>query len=58
MYETFFKWRHDFITSPLIIEDNVHIDLMNLMNLSKLNSVESICRGIALHLEINETTKI
>ena len=46
------------MTSLLIIEDNVHIELMNLMNLSKLNSVESICRGIALHLEINETTKI
>ena len=46
------------MTSLLIIEDNVHIDLMNLMNLSKLNSVESICRGISLHLEINETTKI
>ena len=47
----------DFTTSLFPIEGNVHIDLTKLMNLSKLNSVASICRGIALHLEINETTK-
>ena len=45
------------MTSLLPIEDNVHIDLMKLMNLSKLNSVTSICRVIAFHLEINETKK-